>query len=60
MTTTKASDTMTNEKMHTLVLTDAELELIYDQLNLVELYDDSEENLELLRSINDKVYKETL
>ena len=49
---------MTNEKMHTLVLTDAELELIYDQLNLVELYDDSEENLELLRSINDKVYKE--
>ena len=51
---------MTQEKMYTLVLTDAELELIYDQLNLVELYDDSEENLELLRSINDKVYKETL
>jgi len=51
---------MTNEKMYTLVLTDAELELIYDQLNIVELYDDSEENLELLRSINDKVYKETL
>ena len=51
---------MTQEKMYTLVLTDAELELIYDQLNMIELYDDSEENLELLRSINDKVYKETL
>jgi hypothetical protein len=24
---------------------------------MIELYDDSEENLELLRSINDKVYK---
>ena len=48
---------MTNEKMHTLVLTDAELELIYDQLNLVELYDDSEENLELCSSINDKLFE---
>ena len=60
MTTKKESNTMTQEKMYTLVLTDAELELIYDQLNMIELYDDSEENLELLRSINDKVYKETL
>ena len=44
-------------KMYTLVLTAAELELIYDQLNLVELYDDSEENLELCSSINDKVFE---
>ena len=42
--------------MYTLVLTEAELELIYDQLNIVELYDDSEENLELCSSINDKVF----
>ena len=48
---------MTGQKMYTLVLTDAELELIYDQLNIVELYDDSEENLELCSSINDKIAK---
>jgi hypothetical protein len=48
---------MTTAKMTTLVLTEAELELIYDQLNIVELYDDSEENLELLCSINDKISK---
>lgn len=47
---------MTGSKMITLVLTEAELELIYDQLNCVELYDDSDENLELLSSINDKVF----
>lgn len=46
-----------NQKMYTLVLTEAELELIYDQLNIVELYDDSEENLILCDSINDKVFK---
>ena len=45
------------QKTYTLVLTSAELELIYDQLNIVELYDDSEENLELCNSINDKVFK---
>ena len=50
----------TQEKMYTLVLTAKELELIYDQLNIVELFDDSDENLELLSSINDKVYKATL
>ena len=51
---------MTNEqKTYTLVLTEAELDLIYDQLNIVELYDDSEENLELCSSINDKIYQET-
>ena len=44
----------------TLVLTAKEIELIYDQLNIVELYDDSDENLELLRSINNKIYNETL
>ena len=48
---------MTGQKMYTLVLTEAELELIYDQLNIVELYDDSEENLELCSSINDKIAK---
>ena len=42
--------------MYTLVFTESELELIYDQLNIVELYDDSEENLELCSSINDKVF----
>ena len=47
---------MTGQKMYTLVLTEAELELIYDQLNIVELYDDSEENLELCDSINEKVF----
>ena len=46
-----------NQKMYTLVLTEAELELIYDQLNIVELYDDSEENAKLCHSINDKVFK---
>jgi hypothetical protein len=46
-----------NMKMYTLVFTEAELELIYDQLNIVELYDDSEENLELCNSINDKIAK---
>jgi hypothetical protein len=51
---------MTNEqKTYTLVFTEAELDLIYDQLNIVELYDDSEENLELCSSINDKIYQET-
>ena len=44
-------------KTITLVLTESELELIYDQLNIVELFDDSEENLELLTSINDKMSK---
>jgi hypothetical protein len=43
--------------MYTLVLTEAELELIYDQLNIVELYDDTEENVTLCDSINDKVFK---
>lgn len=42
-------------KTYTLVFTESELELIYDQLNCVELYDDSDENLELLSAINDKV-----
>lgn len=48
---------MTEAKTYTLVFTEAELELIYDQLNIVELYDDSEENLELCSSINDKISK---
>ena len=48
---------MTKQKMFTLVLTEAELELIYDQLNIVELYDDSEENLELSSSITDKIFE---
>ena len=43
-------------KMHTLVLTSAELELIYDQLNLIELYDDSDDNIELVGSINNKIF----
>lgn len=47
---------MTAQKTYTLVFTEAELELIYDQLNCVELYDDSDENLELLSSINEKVF----
>lgn len=44
------------DKMHTLVLTSAELELIYDQLNLIELYDDSDDNIELVGSINNKIF----
>ena len=52
--------TTKTEKLYTLVLTAKEIELIYDQLNIVELYDDSDENLELLRSINDKIYDKTL
>ena len=47
-------------KIHTLVLTSAELELIYDQLNCVELYDDSDENYELLGSINNKIFVTSL
>ena len=47
-------------KMHTMVLTSAELELIYDQLNLVELYDDSDDNYELLGSINNKIFVTSL
>jgi hypothetical protein len=48
------------DKIHTLVLTSAELELIYDQLNLVELYDDSDDNYELLGSINNKIFDTSL
>jgi hypothetical protein len=48
------------DKIHTLVLTSAELELIYDQLNLVELYDDSDDNYELLGSINNKIFVTSL
>jgi len=48
---------MIKSEMTTLVLTSKEIELIYDQLNMIELYDDSEENLELLTSINDKISK---
>jgi len=47
-------------KIHTLVLTSAELELIYDQLNIVELYDDSDDNYELLGSINNKIFVTSL
>jgi hypothetical protein len=47
-------------KMHTLVLTSAELELIYDQLNLIELYDDSDDNIELVGSINNKIFVTSL
>jgi hypothetical protein len=47
-------------KIHTLVLTSAELELIYDQLNCVELYDDSDDNYELLGSINNKIFVTSL
>lgn len=52
--------TSDKEKMYTLVLTDAELDLIYDQLNLVELYDDSDDNYELLGSINNKIFATSL
>ena len=48
------------DKMHTLVLTSAELELIYDQLNLIELYDDSDDNIELVGSINNKIFVTSL
>jgi hypothetical protein len=48
------------DKIHTLVLTSAELELIYDQLNLIELYDDSDDNYELLGSINNKIFVTSL
>ena len=44
------------DKIHTLVLTSKELELIYDQLNLIELYDDSDDNIELVGSINNKIF----
>lgn len=44
------------DKIHTLVLTSQELELIYDQLNLIELYDDSDDNIELVGSINNKIF----
>jgi len=47
-------------KMHTLVLTSAELELIYDQLNLIELYDDTDDNIELVGSINNKIFVTSL
>jgi len=45
------------EKMYTLVFSESELELIYDQLNIVELYDDTDENIELVSSINNKIYR---
>lgn len=48
------------DKIHTLVLTSQELELIYDQLNLIELYDDSDDNYELLGSINNKIFVTSL
>ena len=43
--------------MYTLVFSESELELIYDQLNIVELYDDTDENIELVSSINNKIYR---
>ena len=48
------------DKIHTLVLTSKELELIYDQLNLIELYDDSDDNIELVGSINNKIFVTSL
>lgn len=48
------------DKIHTLVLTSAELELIYDQLNLIELYDDTDDNIELVGSINNKIFVTSL
>jgi Trp operon repressor len=48
-----------NEKMYTLVLTESELELIYDQLNIVELFDSSDENVELSDSISTKIHNLT-
>jgi hypothetical protein len=48
------------DKIHTLVLTSQELELIYDQLNLIELYDDSDDNIELVGSINNKIFVTSL
>jgi Trp operon repressor len=53
------SKTMKNEKMYTLVLTESELELIYDQLNIVELFDSSDENVELSDSISTKIHNLT-
>ena len=46
-------------KTFTITLTEAELDLIYDQLNLVELYDDSEETAEVADSINSKITEVT-
>ena len=48
------------DKIHTLVLTSKELELIYDQLNLIELYDDTDDNIELVGSINNKIFATSL
>ena len=43
------------EKTLTVTFTEAELDLIYDQLNTAELVDDSEETAELANSISSKI-----
>jgi hypothetical protein len=55
---TQANDI--KEKMYTLVLTEKELELLYDRLNNLTLKITDRQFVVLKRSINQKVYDITL
>lgn len=46
------------EKLYTLVFTDSELNTIYDALIELKLCTDSDEELERISSIQDKIYQE--
>ena len=50
----------TKNELYTLVLTNKELELLYDRLNNLTLNVTVKQFVLLRRSINDKVYKITL
>jgi len=50
----------TKQELYTLVLTNKELELLYDRLNNLTLNVTVKQFVLLRRSINDKVYKITL
>ena len=48
---------MTQQKMITLVLTDSQLDVIYDALEELRLCSDDEEEGETISSIQDKIFE---
>jgi hypothetical protein len=49
------TETKMKQKTFTITFTEAELDLIYDQLNTAKLVDDTEEAAELADSISSKI-----
>jgi len=50
---------MTEAKTYTLVLTEAELDLIYDSIREMSYMTDDSETLEVISSIEGKIYNES-